>query len=269
MCKISVLWLVGFVFVRAASAQVGDAGIRSASFGGAGSAVLDRHWSLLNPASVGNVDAMNVSLFGTQGYGFTELRFARTTIAMPAKGHGIGLDISTFGHDEFRFIDAGLTVARPVLPSFGTYLVGARASYRSIGVEGFDRASVAILDIGWIAAIRPGLSLGGTIGNLLESRFSDVDRLPRLMRIGAAIEPRPGLLLVADLSKEDRWPTSTHFGVEFAALPALALRAGSATNPERLSTGARMSIGDLVIDLLADRHIDLGWTPGLGVSVSW
>lgn len=262
-------WLIAVLVVSPVTAQVGDFGLREAALSGAGTAILTDEWSLLNAASVGSIESKRAAVFATQGFGLADLRFARTTFAAPYRGTGFGIDASAFGNDDFRIIDGGLTVGRAILPASGVYLVGARVSYRSIRIDGFDRAAVSVLDLGWLAEIRPGLTLGGAIGNLLESRFNDVDRVPRSMRMGVAITPRDGLLLAVDVSKEAQWPAAVHVGVEFTLLTALSLRAGSATNPERLSAGTRLSVGDLVIDLLADRHIDLGWTPGVGVAIVW
>jgi hypothetical protein len=82
-------------------------------------------------------------------------------------------------------------------------------------------------------------------------------------------EPRPGAVLAAGISKEDAHPWSLSLGVEVRLAPSFSIRTGAGTLPERIGMGAALAIGTLEVDIVAERHVELGWTPGVGLSVLW
>jgi hypothetical protein len=264
-----ILFLIVIGFPVPVTGQVGMSGPRAAALGGAGTARAGETWAVSNAATWAAVTRPHVAVFATQAFGISELRFARSTVVVPVRRIALGGDIASFGGSDYRETAVAIIGAIPVAAGSRHLDVGVRAGTRTISITGFETATALHVDIGWIAELLPGLHIGGAIENLLEGGWSEVDRIPRVMRIGTAVSPLDGTLLVADLVKEDDYHWTGALGVEARLVPSFAIRFGGATSPDRLAVGAEVRVASLVLDVFADRHDELGWTPGLGITVRW
>jgi hypothetical protein len=267
--RILLILVLSLMIVGRIEAQVGIYGTRIAAFGGAGAALTGDLWAQANPASLASLRTRHLALHATQAFGLAELRLAAAGVSSPIGRACAGISVSTFGTGHFRENDLALAVAVPIFRDARLFDIGMRLAYRRMSIEGFAPAGAPSLAVGWMATALPGVYVGGAIENLLESGFNEIDRLPRTMRLGLGLDATADMILLADVVKEDRFPIAGAVGVEARLVPSIAFRIGAATNPDRLALGAELSMSTITIDLLADRHDELGWTPGLGLAVQW
>jgi hypothetical protein len=252
-----------------AYAQSAPYGLTSASLGGSGSARPGDPWASLNPASLASLQQPTAAMYLTQAFGMPELRFGAGALAHPVGAVTAGIRASSFGDSDFRETDFSLTAARRLVSGTNRFNVGFAAAIRQISIAEYETTHLLYFSIGWQAEAMPGLMLGGALHNVTRTGWNDVDIVPRRMNVGIVYSPVSDVTVVADLLKYDDWPLAAGGGLEIELVPAFAVRAGAASGPDRLTIGARLSIGGITAEVLAERHVDLGWSPGIGLATSW
>lgn len=87
--------------------------------------------------------------------------------------------------------------------------------------------------------------------------------------VGVGIEVLPTVTVVADVQKEANLPTGAGIGLVFRAHPALVLRTGAGSRPERLTAGFGVQKGELAVDYAALWHTVLGLSHRASITFSY
>lgn len=255
--------------VQSASSQVATTGPRLAAFGGAGVALTGEPWALANPAAAASLSRPHVAVFASQAFGMPELRQGAGIISHSIGRWRVAAHGSSFGDSDYRETESSISIATPLFRDTRLLDVGVRVAHRRVRISGFGAVGLSYMNVGWLAEALPGFHVAGAVENLFESRWTEIDRIPRIMRTGLRLAPSESTVLALDIIKDGNHSWSGSGGVQIRLVPAFAFRVGGATGPDVLSLGCEISTGGVVIDLLAERHDELGWSPGIGTVITW
>lgn len=251
-----------------AQALVG--GGRSSGMGNATTALRADAWGTSNPATLGSLAGRAISFFTSQSFGLAELQYSSFQFVEPQVVGALGLGISTFGFSDFRDTRISFTFARGF--NFGSsrkIFFGLEAFYGQVAIGKYGSAGTAGVSFGAVVELSQLLDLGFSAQNLNGPRVGDQDELPRALSVGVQYRASDLVLVVADVRQEVDRPLSVRAGIEFQPASVLFLRTGVASQPTRFAGGVGVRVGLLSVDIAAQRHDVLGWTPAGGLSLLW
>ncbi|MFQ5752725.1 MAG: helix-hairpin-helix domain-containing protein, partial [bacterium] len=93
------------------------------------------------------------------------------------------------------------------------------------------------------------------------------ERLPQSFTTGISTQPTANVILNFEIYKDVRFSEELRFGAEFKPFNNLALRAGTANNPNRFSAGFGVRVWPLTLDYAFFTHNDLGVTHQMSLSI--
>jgi hypothetical protein len=251
-------------------AQPLDGDMRFAALGGASAAARHHAGPTANPASLPGLRRRTVTLFAGQGYGMHELRTGGTAAALPVGRAVLGIQGRAFGFDQYRETWASAEVAGAVFPATSrSLLLGARLRYHHTAISDYGNAGTLGLSLGIVMPIAEGVDAGAWVSNLNQPAMALGDPPRSELIIGIALHTIESVSVYVDAVKDPLFPLSLRGGAEFLPVPRFALRVGTSTYPETISAGAGMHIGDTSLNIAAERHRWLGWTPGISASVTF
>ncbi|MCH8556694.1 MAG: hypothetical protein LAT84_02675 [Balneolia bacterium] len=241
-------------------------GARGASMGQAVTALQTDSWSVFsNPAmlpSSGNA----ASFYGIRNYGFSEL----TDVAL--SGHyahafgtsGIGLH--TYGDDLFR--ESRFRAAH--MYEYSGIRVGLITNYTHVSIENYGSAGTLTLDAGIAYSIIEGLWVGARATNMNRGQIGEArEELPRELAVGVAYTLSDRATVSSDVVKDARFPMAYRGGLEVRIFEELYLRGGITTEPLTYSVGMGYNHSSFGVNIVAQQHYVLGWSPGLDFSVNF
>lgn len=241
----------------------------AAGMGHAGTALSGDHWADANPALSASVTGRAVGLFVSQAYGLDELRFSSFRYVEPTAFGSFGINVRTFGFEDFRDTRAGLDYAHGFgLGSTRTFNVGVRLNYYQFSISNYGRASTVGISAGGLTNLLPTLHLGFAATNLNQPEIAG-SNLDRNLSVGLLYEASDIMRFSADVVKEVRYPVSFRGGIEVQPVEALALRTGATTNPTRFTAAVDINISRVTASFVSERHENLGWSPAAGLSILW
>jgi len=262
------LWVVVMVgWVGNTPAQTLEGGARAIALAGATTALLGEAWAHANPASWGGCQRPTLAFMVSQAYGLEALRLGAATYVQPTRPLTLALGARTFGFEDFRETHLWLGLAKALYPASQRPLhLGLSLRYQHVALTRYGSAGALGIWAGLQAHIFSWLMAGLATTNLNAPRWAGREALPQTLAIGLAYQPSTRFQVLLDVSKTMRFGPDFRIGVEVWALPALALRAGSGSLPERFTIGFGVVLGALQADIAVEHHAYLGWSPALSLS---
>ncbi len=269
-CLALVFTLVSVLGATEVSAQALVGGGRSSGMGNATTALRGDAWASSNPSTLGTLSGRAVSFFTSQTFGLSELQYSAFQYVEPFGFGSIGASISTFGFADYRDTRLGLTFARGF--TFGSsrkaYL-GVDFFYGQVAISEYGSTGLIGVSFGGLVEVSDVFDFGFSIQNLNSPSLGEQDELPRVLSTGIQYSASDVVSVVADVQQEVDRPLMVRGGIEFHPVRALYLRTGVGTKPTRFSGGVGVRAGLLAVDIAAQRHDILGWTPAGGLSLLW
>ena len=87
--------------------------------------------------------------------------------------------------------------------------------------------------------------------------------------MGLAYTPWIQTWLMAAFHQEQGQVGSIRVGIEHAPISFLSFRVGFSTQPQKYALGAQIRYNTISVDLTADNHYLLGWTPAISINVAF
>lgn len=263
--------LCGFLLAAASAyAQTSNAGARDAALAGASSAVSASDlWSEANPAGWSQLGAFAAGINVAELYGLDELRLGAVQASFGLRKASVIAGARTLGYEDYR--ETALTAGLGRSFRWGTYRplhAGVRLRFHHAAVRSYGSAAAYAATAGVIVPIAQGTDLGLAAENLIVFTRSLGTELPRRLHAGLSISAG-SLTLLAGASKDVRTPLASRFGIEAHPTDAFSLRLGYSLEPPRFAGGIGLRLLPLTIDLAAERHFVLGWTPSCSVGMRW
>lgn len=252
------------------AAQSPSGGARAAALGYAATALPGEPWGQANAAAGALLGEAVLTFFAREAFGLSELRFGAVQFVYPGRRSAVSLGVGTFGYDAFRLThyEAGFAHAL----HFGTsrsIAAGLNVRYYTVSAGHYGSAGTWGLSAGWFLPLLPDLFVGFQATNVVMPKRTGSEALPRSLAFGIGYRADARLLVAGDVYKDALFPASLRAGVELLPIPMLALRTGITTHPSRYTTGFGLYTGPLVVDLTAEYHAVLGWSPSMALSIRW
>ena len=246
-----------------------ESGAQATALGNAGTALAYEATGYANPASWATFTGRVVSFFASEAFGLAALRLGGVAYLEPTRLGTFALGVRAFGFEDYRDVHLQGGFARGFrLGTTRRFLLGLGLRHQRVTIPGYGHAGAMALSIGAIVALGPTLSLGFQAANIHGPTRAG-EALPRHLAVGLAYTPTEQVLVVLDASKDVRFPLSVRGGIEIQPVEVLALRAGAATEPARLTAGVGLRLGMLRADFAGERHEVLGWSPAVAFGLRW
>ncbi len=230
-----------------------------------------RYASTLNPASSGHTPAGVLSVHTTRAYGISALNFAAAQVIFPIESHALILHARqlTFSAYTETMLEAGIATAFSPGTSrkLGVALLG---TWKQTGIQHYGSDHLYAMTVGMQLPITPNLYLGAVGRHVVQTTFSQSEstlNLPKSLAIGIAYQPVAGVWLMGAHIQEQFFNPSIRIGMNLSPVQSIHLRFGFSNNPVKYALGVGLQLARLIIDLAAERHVVLGWTPGLSINL--
>lgn len=248
--------------------QTSAGGARDAALGGSSAAAADL-WAEANPAGWARLDAFAAAIHVAQLYNLDELRLGAVQAGFLLGKTVIVSGVRTLGYADYRETILSAGAARGI--RWGTHrplYAGIRLRLHRTDIRSYGSASAYAASAGLVVPIAQHADLGLAAENLFVFPGSLKNELPRRLHAGLSISAG-AVSLQAGAVKDVRMPLAARFGVEVQPVDVLALRAGYSLEPPRFAGGIGLRLTPLTVDVAAERHLVLGWTPSCSVGVKW
>lgn len=270
VCLTASMMMFGLLLLFPASGQAQHGlGARITALGHSGSALGAGAWSVFaNPALLPDGEG-ELSFYSIRHYGISELTDMAAAGAMPLGGRrgNIGIGLHSFGFELYRESRFRLAYQN----SYAGLKFGLVPGLSHINIKNYGSAMAFSLDAGLAYSIIDGVLLfGARAMNLNRARLGAArEELPRALAAGLSYHLAERALFTGELYKDVRFPLSWRSGLEVRLINQLYLRGGITTEPLTYALGVGYSLSRLSINLAAQQHYALGWSPGLDVGLNW
>lgn len=247
------------------SAQV-VIGARSIGLGQANAALVNDEWAGFGNPALLNAASPSTSFYGIRNYGFSELTDYAASFAFSHKYGISAVSFHRYGDELFNETRVRGTYKN----EFENVHFGATINYSSLQFGGpFGSTGALGIDVGIASELTPGLWLGARATNINRPRYGDTDEdLARELALGFSYRLTNKALLVADVVKDVRFPTSFRGGVEIELVERVFARSGVSTEPNTYSFGFGYKDVKWQFDIAVQQHTVLGLSPGIGFKMT-
>jgi hypothetical protein len=249
-----------------------EAGTRAEGVAGAFTAVADDPCAVhFNPAGLQQVERFSLYTFYKLLYGGlgANLHNATVTAAVPLGSRAGTLGVSLQEMGSALSSERTLTLAHGVALlkdlNFGYGLTGYNVAFKDLG-----QAFAFGVDVGLYTRVYKRWNIGFFAHNLNMPQVGIDQRtyLPRLLNLGLAYVPVPGIVSSLDVSQEVGERTRVAVGQEFQIIEnLLTLRAGVQTEPVRLAFGFSTGVRNILLDYALLTHSEMPLTHSLGLNI--
>ena len=241
-------------------------GARSLAMGGTYVALANTADALfLNPGGLSQIIGTEVSLFYQKPFGLDDVNIGSASASFPLSRTRLNLGVLTLGNGLYQEQVFFLAYSKG---HQGRIYYGASLKYQLVRINHYGSDGTLGLDIGLVVPINQQLSLGFVAKNINRpSVGKSREKLPQTFNTGLALYPHPRMILNLEIFKDVRFEQEIRFGIEFKAFDNLALRTGTANNPNRFSAGFGIHASRFTVDYAFFTHNDLGLTQQVSFSI--
>lgn len=219
----------------------------------------------LNPGGLSQITGTELSFFYQKPFGLKDLNFGTAAATFPLGNYRVGVGFLSMGNGLYDQTEIALALSHHL---GNTLYYGAALRYQSVRIESFGSAGALGLGFGAVIPITESLRWGFQVRNLNRSALGQSEeKVPQIFKGGLAVFPGPGMILTLEIFKEVGLTEEVRFGTELSPLPHLALRAGTASNPNRFSGGFGVNMEAFKVDYAFFTHNDLGLTHQVSFSI--
>ncbi len=241
-------------------------GARSSAMGNASVSSTDLWSTHHNQGGLGFVRVISGGVYYENRFLVKELSSRAWCAALPIKGGTFGLAITNFGYTQYNENKYSLSFAK----AFGEKLsIGIAMDYLTTKIaEGYGSIGVIAGEMGIIARPLKDLTIGAHVFNPTRTKIAayNNERLPTIFRLGADYNFSDKVTLAVETEKDILMKAVFKAGIEYKAVKEFYLRAGISTNPTLSSFGFGLNLKNFKIDISANYHQALGFSPQFGLS---
>lgn len=262
---LSVFFICYSLFANAGNENF-PIGARSAGMGNASVSLSDGWSAQQNQAGLAFLKDISAGVYYENRFSLKELSLKGAVIAIPVKGGAFGLSISNFGYSLFSENKYCFSFAKAFSEKF-SMAIALDYLTTKIG-EGYGSKGAFAAEVGIQSKPIKGLTIGAHIFNPTRAKLSDYDneRIPTIIRLGADYNFSDKVTLAIETEKDMLIKPVFKAGIEYKAVKEFYLRAGIGTNPSLSSFGFGLNLKNLKIDISANYHQVLGFSPQFGLT---
>jgi hypothetical protein len=261
---------------NAAFAQLGMPSVAGAAGAGAGDASVaytNINAAIGNQAGLAFMDKWAATAFYESRFGLPEAAAIGAAAAVPLRKAGIfALTVNSFGKaDRYAEQKIGLGYARKLAPNIS---IGGQLDYIALVIPQYGNKGYVTFELGLLAQVMPKLKVGVHAYSPIRQRINEKDYIPAVLSAGAAYEPNKKCVITAEYEQDLRNFPIFKAGVDYRIANALSLRLGVGTStigsavlvsPVRVSGGLGVHLSKFIIDIAAQYHSQLGYSPTVGL----
>lgn len=220
-----------------------------------------------NPAALST--SKNI-LFGAyyspSPFGLKELSTANAAFVYPMDEFSVGLGFEKYGFELLNEKKIVVSVSNMVDTNI---IAGISLTYQNIHIENYGDDSAFSLNFGTLFIIEKWLSTGFSVTNLLRSSYgSETGQIPFTYSFGVKVSPISFTDIYLSIFKEDNYPISFRFGIEYPLIKYLTLRTGFMNDPQSISGGIGLYYSFINFDYAVFTHSVLGLTHQAAIILS-
>ncbi len=241
-------------------------GARSAALAGA-SVTLSDLWSAQNnQAGLANLDTIEVGVYAERKFLLPQLGYNAFAGAIPIKGGTFGLTYTRFGYSKYNENKIGLAFAKKL----GEHIsAGVQLNYLSkfIG-DGYGKNGTIAAEFGIQAKLVKGLTAGAHVFNPTRAKSADYnkEKIPTIIKVGLQYAFSESVFWAVETEKDINYKPQFKTGIEYRIVPQFYIRGGISTQPTMSAFGFGMHLKKIKLDVAANYHQQLGFTPQLSFS---
>jgi comEA protein len=191
--------------------------------------------------------------------GMETISYFNLTAGLPLKNvGGLGFGFNSFGYDYYREKIFLLSSGFQLFYRMG---LGVNLKLYNVSIKDLGSASSFGIDIGLIAKIYEGFSIGAYANNVNSPKIGEnEDEISQYLTLGIEFVPpgATGLSLIADVQKVVDRKLNLKVAQEFRILKYLFLRSGVQSNPTKYSVGLGINFPYGSFDYAISIHNTLG-----------
>jgi hypothetical protein len=261
----AVLTLCGlFSMVRAQNGAPNIAGAYGAGMGNAGATYYGVYSAFSNQAGLAMMDdtQFGAAIFAERRFFLAEMQHTGFAAALPTKSGTFAVSATNFGDKRYSEQRAGLAYARKLGKNLA---IGAQFDYIGTRIAEYSNTASLTFEVGMQAKVLQKFRLGAHIFSPIRVKINEIDYIPTVLSLGAAFEANKNLLITGGFEQNLRNEPIGRVGVDYKIIDALSLRAGVSTNPTKSSFGIGLHLKPFQIDIAAQYHPILGFTPSISL----
>lgn len=221
----------------------------------------------LNPGGLSQIERKELLVFYQKPFGLEDVNFGSAAFILPFSKISTGIGIISLNNGLLSEQTLKLAIGKQVEQKF---YYGLALNYSSLQIKNYGSTSTFGLDIGLLMHLNNKMRLGFQAQNLNRSNIGKTkETMPQSIKSGVSISPTPELILNLEIFKEIEFAEEIRFGIEYKLIPSLSLRLGTASNPDRFSSGFGIAINPFLIDYAFFSHNDLGLTHQVSLSIKF
>ena len=227
-------------------------------------------WSINN--NIGNLadlENKQVGISINNRFLVPDLTTGTLAFALPFNNKAIGINYSNYGNENYQYHTAGLGYSMKL----GEHVsAGMKLNYHYINLGNYyGNTSIISGDIGLCAELSTDLKFGASLKNPTLSKLAEYEdeRLPTLIQIGFDYSISDQLQTLIAIEKDILYPASVKAAIIYQPMDSFVLRGGIGTQPTTAAFGIGTSIKALHLDLAAQYHQILGFSPELSIHYSF
>ncbi len=266
MHKIYAMMAVCTLFsaARAQNGSPGIAGAYGAGMGNAGATYYGVYSAFSNQAGLAMMDdtQFGAAIFAERRFLLAEMQNVGFAAALPTKSGTFAVSATNFGDKRYSEQRAGLAYARKLGKNLA---LGAQFDYIGTRIAEYESTASLTFEVGMQARVLKKIRLGAHIFSPMRVKLNAIDYIPTILSLGVGYEANKKLLLTGGFEQDLRNQPVGRVGVDYKIVEALSIRAGVSTNPAQSSFGIGLNIKPVQIDIAAQYHPILGFTPSISL----
>jgi len=215
-----------------------------------------------NQAALAKTTTAGIGLWAERRFMLTEIGVYSAAAAIPTKMGNFGVQLNYSGFKNFNDNKIGLAYARTLGKAVD---IGAQFNYYSYRIPQYGSASAINFEIGAImhfsdkfhGGIHAYSPVGGKLG-----KFED-EKLASVYKLGLGYDASDNFYISTEIVKEEDKPVNVVGGIQYQFKKQFFARAGFVSETGSAFGGAGVSWKNMRLDLSANYHPQLGFSPGI------
>jgi hypothetical protein len=215
-----------------------------------------------NQASLAQIKNSSAGVYAEKRFLLSETNMYSAIFVFPTSNGNFGVQTDYFGFKNYNESQIGLAYAK----SLGSKLdVGIKFNCYNFSIPSYSNSSTVDFEIGAIAHLSEKLNIGIHAYNPVGGKLSKTDneKLSSIYKFGIGYEASDNFFVSTEIVKEEDQAVNINAGFQYNFLKQFFVRAGTSTESTNTFAGAGIAWKDLRLDVTANYHPQLGFTPGL------
>lgn len=221
-----------------------------------------------NQAALAQLKSAAGGVYGEKRFLLSAAGMYTAVFAIPTSEGNFGLQADYFGFTNYNESQIGIAYAR----SLGSKLdIGIKFNYYGYRIPAYANSSTVNFEIGTVMHLTGKLNAGIHIYNPAGGKLSknDDEKLASSYTFGMGYEASETFFISGEIIKQEDMPVDVNVGFQYNFLQQFFVRGGIATAAGNSYAGAGVSWKNFRVDINGSYHPQLGFTPGLMVSMNF